>query len=99
MAFRDWDKKRIQTNSIVPWGALLHWNDIPSALSMVAEYKRKEKSKEKPISKKRKSKRRESKVSVTVHDIKKSARNGRLYFNALDLPKATSDVAPMVGYK
>lgn len=40
-----------------------------------------------------------SEAGTKGYNLKKVMHNNRLYFNALDIPKATSDLASMTGYK
>lgn len=74
MAFRDSRTDVLQPNSRLPWGLLLHYNNLPSARKLISE------------------------LSGSYEFDKDSEARGRLYLNALDLPKGGADIAPLAGY-
>lgn len=75
MSYRDSRPDTLQENSCLPWGVLLHYNDLLQFKKLISE------------------------LSGSYEIDGGSEELGRMYLNALDLPKGGGDVAPVAGYK
>lgn len=88
MTFRDYHKHDFQINYPLPWKLLLAWNDVNTAAEIMQQTMAEDR-KDKGIKPR-------DKFKIGLERFRDV---GRLYANALDLPKSTSELISIPGYQ